>query len=231
MYGYIYETTNLVNGKKYIGKHKSDKFDNQYLGSGIALKKSVQKYGKQNFSVKILEIIKSNQKELDEKEKEWIVKYNAVKDKMYYNRSYGGENEGWYGVNKAVKERGGLSQETKKRMSKSKTGNKHPMYGKKHSEKSKEKMSKIKKGKKTSLETRKKQSEALKGEKAYWYGKRLSKKTKEKLSKAHKDKNRNRRWINNKLINKYVLKEEVKDYLSKGWKLGMKNRKSIKRQI
>ena len=34
MKGYIYETTNLINGKKYIGKHKSNKFDHNYYGSG-----------------------------------------------------------------------------------------------------------------------------------------------------------------------------------------------------
>lgn len=226
MYGYIYETTNLVNGKKYIGKHKADKFDNQYLGSGIALKKSVQKYGKQNFSVKILEIIKSNQKELDEKEKEWIIKYNAVKDKMYYNRSYGGENEGWFGVNQVIKEQGGLTKETREKMSKSRTGIKHPMYGKQHSEESKEKMRKIKKGKKTSEATKKKQSEALKGEKAYWYGKHLSEETKRKLSESRKGQNCNRRWINNAKVNKYILKSDLNYYLDNGWFLGMKKRKN-----
>lgn len=30
MFGYIYETTNLINNKKYIGKHKSNKFDKNY---------------------------------------------------------------------------------------------------------------------------------------------------------------------------------------------------------
>lgn len=34
MYGYIYLTTNLINGKKYIGKHKSLTFDDSYFGSG-----------------------------------------------------------------------------------------------------------------------------------------------------------------------------------------------------
>lgn len=33
MYGYIYETTNNVNGKKYIGKRVSNIYDKYYLGS------------------------------------------------------------------------------------------------------------------------------------------------------------------------------------------------------
>ena len=34
MYGYIYITTNLINGMKYIGKHKASMFDPAYKGSG-----------------------------------------------------------------------------------------------------------------------------------------------------------------------------------------------------
>lgn len=189
MYGYIYETTNLVNGKKYIGKHKSERFDKTYLGSGIALKKAIKKYGEKNFKTIILEKINTNQKDLDLREMFYIKKFNAVKDKKYYNRSYGGENEGWFGVNQAVKEQGGLTEETRRKMSHSRRGNKHPMYGKHHSEQTKEKMRQIKKGKKTLEETKKKQSEALKGEKSYWYGKNLTEETKEKLSIAQKKRN------------------------------------------
>ena len=43
----IYKTTNLINGKIYIGMSKNKK--ENYLGSGIYLKYAIDKYGKENF--------------------------------------------------------------------------------------------------------------------------------------------------------------------------------------
>lgn len=53
MFGYIYETTNLVNGKTYIGK-KQGEFDKTYYGSGMILKQALKKYGRENFKVVVL---------------------------------------------------------------------------------------------------------------------------------------------------------------------------------
>jgi len=43
----IYKTTNLINGKIYIGQ--SFKHNCKYLGSGIFLKRAIKKYGIENF--------------------------------------------------------------------------------------------------------------------------------------------------------------------------------------
>jgi len=55
-YGYIYRTTNLTNGKTYVGKHlvKSGEGWKSYLGSGTTLARSVRKYGRASFSKELL---------------------------------------------------------------------------------------------------------------------------------------------------------------------------------
>ena len=78
---YIYETENLINGKKYIGKRCTDRsvFNDYYLGSGINLNKAIEKYGKENFRKQILEIC-SSKKELSEKEKQYGEKFECIAD-------------------------------------------------------------------------------------------------------------------------------------------------------
>lgn len=86
---YIYMTTNLINGKKYIGKHKGE-LNDSYLGSGTLLLRAIKKYGKENFKKEILYISK-DEKENSIKEKEFIKKYNAVNREDFYNIHEGGD--------------------------------------------------------------------------------------------------------------------------------------------
>lgn len=44
VYYIIYKTTNLINGKTYIGRHKTIKIDDGYLGSGTIFLKALKKY-------------------------------------------------------------------------------------------------------------------------------------------------------------------------------------------
>lgn len=90
MYGYIYLTTNKINNKKYIGQHKSSKFEgNKYLGSGTALGRAIKKYGAQNFETKLLKISESKA-DLDREEKYYINLFNATTRSDFYNIAYGG---------------------------------------------------------------------------------------------------------------------------------------------
>ncbi len=88
-YGYIYKTTNLVNGKIYIGQHKGSYLDSSYFGSGFTLQKAILKYGVNNFTCEILELC-SNKKQLDDKEKFYISQFNSTNPKIGYNISIGG---------------------------------------------------------------------------------------------------------------------------------------------
>ena len=97
MYGYIYLTTNLVDGKKYIGQHKSTFFDPTYKGSGTYLKFAIDKYGKDNFETILLQECFSKE-EIDEQEAYYIKKYDAVNSKEFYNLVPGGFGNNRSGV-------------------------------------------------------------------------------------------------------------------------------------
>lgn len=81
----------MVNGKRYIGRKIFDTGSRwkSYLGSGNHFRNAVSTHGKENFVRNIVDIAYS-EKELNEKEKEWIDQYNAVKDENYYNMIEGG---------------------------------------------------------------------------------------------------------------------------------------------
>ena len=84
-YGFVYITTNLVNGKRYLGQKTMNSYRNwkDYLGSGIILTKSIKKYGKENFSKEIIEECETKE-QLNEREKYWISYYNAVDSDDFY---------------------------------------------------------------------------------------------------------------------------------------------------
>jgi group I intron endonuclease len=87
-YHYIYKTTNLKNGKFYVGMHSTNNLKDGYLGSGYKLRRSINKYGKENFNVEILEYF-PNRTSLKSKEKE-LVNTELLKDPMCMNLVYGG---------------------------------------------------------------------------------------------------------------------------------------------
>lgn len=96
MEAYVYITTNLVNGKKYIGYHKSTQFDEWYKGSGTLLWKAINKYGWDNFSTEIVKEFDSCEEALLY-ESELISELDAISSKEYYNLYPGGYGGGLAG--------------------------------------------------------------------------------------------------------------------------------------
>lgn len=89
VYGFIYITTNLVNGKKYLGQRKYSNGWEDYLGSGILLKKALTKYGKENFKREII-VEAETREELNKLEFELIELHNCRNSELWYNIFKGG---------------------------------------------------------------------------------------------------------------------------------------------
>lgn len=83
----IYKTTNLINGKIYVGQEKGN--NEQYLGSGKIIRYAIEKYGIENFKKDIIKKCWSIE-EMNESEKYWIKALNSFSPKGY-NISTGGD--------------------------------------------------------------------------------------------------------------------------------------------
>lgn len=96
-----YEITNKINYKYYIGVHKTNNIDDNYLGSGSMLKKAKKKYGKYNFSKLITGVWRSE--EIMFLMEEWLVTKAQVKDTNCYNLRKGGDSSPNWCVGKTNK--------------------------------------------------------------------------------------------------------------------------------
>ena len=152
--GFIYEWTNITNGKKYIGSHKG-KIEDTYIGSGKGFKSAIKKYGINNFERKILEYVKDDFT-LKIREQHYLDLYKCASSKEYYNISYsstgGNMGQNYKEISERMKNNnpnaGGdarreynkkygspskgykHSEESKKILAEQKLGSKNPMFGK-----------------------------------------------------------------------------------------------------
>ena len=89
-YHYFYKIINLLNGRYYYGIHSTKDLDDGYKGSGINIKKAVQKYKINNFEKHILKFFKTRLHLLQYEGE--IVTEQVIYDRKSYNATLGGRN-------------------------------------------------------------------------------------------------------------------------------------------
>lgn len=78
----IYQITNLIDDKIYIGKHQTNNINDNYMGSGKFLKYAQSKYGLENFVKEILFVFDSEE-EMNAKEAELVTEEFCLREDTY----------------------------------------------------------------------------------------------------------------------------------------------------
>jgi group I intron endonuclease len=147
MHYYLYKITNLINNRIYIGVHQTKNLDDGYMGSGKIIRQAIAKYGLPNFKKEIIEFF-DNKSSMLERESE-IVNEDFLNEESTYNLKVGGTG-GFDYINKHK-----LNQTTEKLSNGRKrmilwhqmndtSGENNPFHGKKHTEETKQHISKKK---------------------------------------------------------------------------------------
>lgn len=177
IYHYTYLITNTTNQMQYIGVRSCSclpENDSDYMGSSEPLDEAMV-VEPEAFTKTILDTFPTRDIANDAEQQLHEI-YDVARNPLFYNlciAPMGFCNSGRT-----------LSDATKKKMSVAHSGDKHHMYGKKHSIESRKKMSEAAMGRNPSEETRKKNSIAKSGEKHPMYGKKHSAETLKKMSEA-----------------------------------------------
>ena len=175
MVGYIYLITDTTNNMKYVGQHhynKEGELDPNYHGSGIIISR-IYKERPETLKEEYIKTCYSDI-EMNDDEKFYIKLYKTLWPNGY-NLTEGGD--------------GGIpSEETRRKMSNTQSGEKNHFFGKKHSDETIIKLRDINKGKHLSEETKKKISDKIKGRTSPNKGKHPSEETRRKMSISRKGK-------------------------------------------
>jgi len=86
---FIYRTTNIINGKYYIGVHNTNDIEDGYLGSGVLLQRAIKKYGIGNFKREIIKHFNTSEEAFNNEIS--VVNESVVNDDNSYNLSLGGD--------------------------------------------------------------------------------------------------------------------------------------------
>lgn len=178
----IYLIINTENKKQYVGvtKFSIEERFSQHTKRGFILTEAIQKYGQEKFSIEMIEEVESPERAYDLEQ--FYIKYYNTKAPNGYNLTDGGDGIfGWEATDEYRKE---CSERVKQLHKEKKVG----MYGKKHSEETKKKMSEASKGKpKPWLNGRTCTEETKEKLRKINKGKIISEKTRKKISENHHD--------------------------------------------
>ena len=211
MFYTIYKVTNRINNKYYIGKHITKDLDDGYMGSGKLIRKAIKKYGIENFTKEILEILDDEQS-MNSREKELV-----VLSEDSYNLCPGGQGGFGYINNNNIKNPNQVIQASKR----------HHLLFKTDDEYRQKCMQSVLVSNRDPIKKEKRRQSLIRtyAEKGSpWLGK---KHTQESISKMRKSKNAGEKnsqygtcWITNGIENKKIKKEEFDKYLPLGYTKG-----------
>jgi hypothetical protein len=88
MFYYLYEIRNNLNGKIYVGVHKTNDMNDGYMGSGKVIRRAIEKYGVENFTKTVLEEF-GTAEEMFAKEKEVVNDEFLLREDVYNLRRGG----------------------------------------------------------------------------------------------------------------------------------------------